>query len=442
MSPIPTIPFNFKPRNYQGPVMRALARGTKRAVLVWHRRSGKDKTLLNYMAASMFDRVGNYGYYFPTSVQGRKILWDGLDRDGFAYMHHFPDEMVENKRKDSMMVWLKNKSTFQIIGTDNIDSVMGTNPIGAVFSEYSLQNPVAWDYIRPILRENGGWAAFIYTPRGMNHGWDLYDKNRDNPEWYCEVLTVNDTKRPDGTPVITEEMIEADRREGMSDELIQQEYFCSFEAAMPGAYYATEMRQARDEGRVCGVQFDPAVHVDTYWDLGMDGSTSIWFGQTCGNQIHLIDYYESNLAGLGAYFRILTEKATENQWVYGRHVAPHDIRVKELTGTMDPDTPPKSRWEIAHEMGVTFEVAKRPEHKQDGIEAVRAIFPRLWIDKDRCRHGINCLTSFRRDYNPDKKVYGLVPVSDWSMHGADALQTLALIYGYAGKFGDMSEVFK
>jgi hypothetical protein len=227
-----TIPYNYTPRNYQTGLFNCLSSGYKRGVAVWHRRSGKDKTLLNLSVKEAHKRVGTYYYFFPTYNQARKALWDGIDRDGFKYMDHIPEELRENTNHSEMKIKLKCGSIIQFIGTDNIDSIMGTNPVGCVFSEYSLQNAEAWDLIRPILTENGGWALFNYTPRGRNHGFLLYEMAKNNPEWFCELLTVDDTD------VITAGMIQAERESGMSEEKIKQEYYCSFEASLQKCFFS------------------------------------------------------------------------------------------------------------------------------------------------------------------------------------------------------------
>jgi phage terminase large subunit len=146
-----TIPFNFEPRSYQVPLLSAIDSGVKRAVSIWHRRSGKDKTLINLVAKKMFERVGTYYYFFPTYSQGKKILWDGMDRMGMKFTDHIPSAVRKRTNDQEMKIEIVNGSMFQVIGTDNIDSIVGTNPIGCIFSEYSLQNPKAWDFVRPIL---------------------------------------------------------------------------------------------------------------------------------------------------------------------------------------------------------------------------------------------------------------------------------------------------
>jgi hypothetical protein len=223
------LPVNYTARPYQMGIVDAIVyKGMKRAVTVWHRRAGKDKTFINILTAMMSKRKGVYYYFLPTYNQGKKIIWDGMDKSGFKFLNHIPEEMILRKNDSEMKIELITGSIFQVVGTDNIDSIMGTNPVGCVFSEYSLQNPQAWEFIRPILLENEGWAIFNFTPRGNNHAKVLYDMARINPNWFCELLTIDDTKDEDGKRYITDEMIEEERVSGMSDSLIQQEYYCKF----------------------------------------------------------------------------------------------------------------------------------------------------------------------------------------------------------------------
>ena len=205
------LPHNFTPRAYQLPVLRALDNGIKRAVIVWHRRAGKEKTCLNFTAKRAFERVGTYFYLFPTYAQAKKVLWQGADKAGFRFLDHFPPRIIKTRQEQDLRLELINGSSIQLIGSDNYDSVMGTNPIGCVFSEYALQNPSAWDYLRPILAENDGWAIFDFTPRGHNHGWQIYEMARGNPDWFAEILTVDDTQ------AISAAAIEAERAAGMSE---------------------------------------------------------------------------------------------------------------------------------------------------------------------------------------------------------------------------------
>ena len=221
------MPYKFTARDYQEDLSSVLDAGYRRGVVVWHRRAGKDKTLINIMATQAAQVVGSYYYFLPTSTQGRKIIWDGMDKAGFKFLGHFPKELLDGPGNATQMkLTLKNGSIFQVIGTDKFDAVMGTNPIGCVFSEYSIQNPQAWNYIRPILVENGGWALFGYTPRGRNHGYELFNKGKQNPhDWYTELQTVRDTG------AIDEEEIQKERDAGMPEDVIQQEFYCSWNAS-------------------------------------------------------------------------------------------------------------------------------------------------------------------------------------------------------------------
>jgi hypothetical protein len=264
-----TLPHNYTPRLYQENLYNSLANGFKRGVAVWHRRAGKDKTLVNIVVKEMFKRVGAYYYFFPTYTQGKKILWDGMDRDGYPFLSHFPEELREGQpNATEMKLKMRNGSLFQVVGSDNINTIVGTNPVGCVFSEYALQDPAGWDFISPILLENDGWSLFNFTPRGYNHGWRIYDMASNNPDWFCEKLTIDDTKRPDGKPVITHAQIDAERAAGKTEDFLQQEYWCSFAASIPGAYFADEMRRAREQGKICDVPADPNLAANTYWDIG------------------------------------------------------------------------------------------------------------------------------------------------------------------------------
>jgi len=407
------IPFNFIPRNYQKPLYNSTSKGYKRGASIWHRRSGKDKTFINLMVKEAFKRVGAYYYFFPTYNQGRKILWNGMDRDGFPFLSHIPEAIRASSNKTEMLITLRNGSLIQVVGSDNIDSIVGTNPIGCVFSEYALQDPRGWDFVRPILRENGGWAFFNFTPRGHNHGYRLYQMAKNNPAWFCEVLTINDTG------VLTGADIQAERDEGMDEDLIQQEYYCSFEAAVLGAYFAKQLALARNQGRISRVPIVPGVPVDTFWDLGINDTTAIWFTQTVGREIRIIHYEEHSGEGLEFYADLLRDLSKDLGLSYGRHVGPHDVEVRELgTG--------KTRIETAAKYGLKFESAPRPERKEDSINAARSLFPYCWIDEVHCERGIDALASYHKGWDEKNRVWRVSPVHDWASNGADAFQTMAL----------------
>lgn len=217
-----TIPFKYTPRPYQLPFLRAMDSGIKRAAITWHRRSGKDKTTWNYTIKRATQEVGTYFYFLPTYTQAKKVIWDGMDKDGFRFLDHIPKELLASKNETEMRIELKNGSIIQLVGADNIDRIVGTNPIGVVFSEYSIMKPTVWDLIRPILTENGGWAIFIFTPRGKNHAWKLMMQAQgDSDKWFAQILTVKETN------AISKEALESEAKE-MPQDLFNQEFNCEF----------------------------------------------------------------------------------------------------------------------------------------------------------------------------------------------------------------------
>lgn len=286
------LPHNFIPRHYQKPAFNAIEDGIKRACLVWHRRAGKDKTALNVTITEMHKRVGAYYYFFPTFAQGRKIIWDGIDKDGFRYIDHFPKELIDGKPNNTeMKIRLKNGSLFQIVGTDNYDAVVGTNPVGLIFSEYALQDPDAWDYFKPIVAENKGWAIFLYTPRGQNHGFQLHQMAKENDQWLSQYLTVDDTKRDDGTPVISDEDIENERKDGMNEDLIQQEFYCSFEYIGGQAFNFSKKYHVIDPIPI--PEFVP-IYMTFDWGYGKPFSVGWWWPDSDGRIYRFAEWYGWN----------------------------------------------------------------------------------------------------------------------------------------------------
>ncbi len=409
------LPYNYEPRPYQLPLLAALDQGYLKLLAVWHRRAGKDKTLINIVAKKMFERVGAYYYFFPTYNQGRKIIWNGMDRSGFKFINHIPQPLIKRVDNQQMLIETINGSIFQVIGTDNIDSVVGTNPIGNIFSEYSLQNPRAWDFIRPIVAENGGWSIFNYTPRGSNHGKALYEMALSDPKhWFVQRLTVDDTHAI-SPEILEQERLEIIKKDG-NDALFQQEYYCSFEVPIQGAYYGSQLMELERQGRITNVPWEPSIPVNTYWDLGIGDSTAIWFEQSVGHEVRIIDYYENSGEGLGHYIKKLKEKT----YVYGEHYAPHDIQVRELSSG-------KSRLESARELGVNFRIQPKLPI-DDGIDAARNLLPMCWFDKEKTERGLNALKSYHKYWDEENKIYSSRPEHDWSSHGSDAFRGMAVSY--------------
>lgn len=405
-----TIPHDWTPRPHQLPLLQALDGGIKRAVCVWHRRAGKDNVSLNFAIKEAIRIPGVYWHMLPTAAQARKVIWDGIDNLGRRIINHaIPHAIRTHTNKSEMRIELVSGSIWQLVGSDNYDSLVGSNPRGVVFSEFSVADPMAWGYIRPILTANGGWAIFIFTPRGKNHAYDLLKMGRGNPEWFCEVLDV------ERTGIISPDQIDGERRAGMSQAMIQQEFFCSFDSALEGAYFGSQMDQARIDGRICKVPYDPAAPAITVWDLGVGDSTAIWIAQLVGREVRIIDYYEASGEGLAHYAKILSGKP----YNFTEHWAPHDIEVRELGSG-------KSRRETALSYGIKFRVIPRLS-VEDGIEAARNLIPRAYFDAEKCDQGIEALKSYRKTFDPKKEVWSEAPLHDWSSHAADAFRYLAIV---------------
>ena len=408
-----TIPHRFKPRGYQLGFFRAIDSGVKRVLLIWPRRHGKDKSCFNALVKKAMERVGNYYYIFPEYNQGRKALWDNIDSKGMRTIDHIPPEITKSKNATEMKIELVNGSIIQVVGAADIDRIVGTNPIGVVFSEYSLIDPLVWGYIYPILAENGGFAWFNLTPRGKNHALRLLESALGKPDWYVSHLNAKECG------VFTDDELEVIRQEYFDlygdYQLYDQEFMTSFDAPIQGAYYAAHLERAKDDGRISNVPYEANLGTFTYWDLGIDDSMTIWIAQFHAREIRLIDYVENNGEGLSFYAGELNRRG----YSFTKHYAPHDIEVRELTTGV-------SRKDTARTLGINFETVTRPAKKEDGIDAVRNILGRCWFDKTKCERGLDALSNYRKDWDDKNKVFKPHPVHDWTSHGADAFQTLAL----------------
>jgi phage terminase large subunit len=298
--------------------------------------------------------------------------------------------------------------------------LIGSSPAGVVFSEWATADPHAWDFIRPILFANNGFALFISTPRGSNHARKMYDLARLEPtRWFCQTLTTADTGifDADGLAGELREMQHSlGEEEGRA--LFEQEYNCSWESAMVGSYYGSYLSRAAAEGRIGRVPIDAAVQVHTAWDLGVSDSTAVWFIQCVGKERRLIDYHEGSGVGLDEYARVLDEKAKRYRWIYGKHYFPHDISVRELGGGG------LSRAQTMRGLGITPTIVPQ-SNVADGINAVRRLLDAAWIDEVRCERGLNALRNYRRAWNDKTKMFSDAPLHDWASHGADALRTFA-----------------
>lgn len=417
------IPNNWSPRPYQMPLWSYLERGGKRAISIAHRRWGKDDVLLHRTAVAMLERPASYWHMLPAYAQARKAIWSAVNpRTGKRRIDEaFPRELRESTNEQEMFIRLKNGATWQCVGSDRYDSLVGAGVAGVTFSEWALANPSAWGYIRPMLEENDGWAAFITTPRGRNHAKDLYDYACSEPGWFSERSSIHDTQ------ALTPEKIEESRREyialygeDIGQAQFEQEYLVSFNAAILGAFYAREMLDVRNEGRIDPtLEAEPGILVHRSWDIGVRDDTTIWFFQVVGGQVYLLDCYSGTGAGVDHYAEIIEQKYTERGWQHGWDWVPHDAKVKEWgTG--------KTRVETMKTLGLRPHVVPNAG-LLDGINAARLTLPRC-VFHPRCEDGINALEMYRREWDDARKVFKANPLHDFSSHYADSFRYMAMAW--------------
>lgn len=402
----------FKARDYQLPVFKALEKdGYKKLVVIWPRRAGKDLVGFNIIIRQAFRRIGTYYYVFPTFSSGRRILWDAITNTGARVLDFIPREVIESTNEQQMRIKLINGSMIQIIGSDNYDNTLiGTNPIGMIFSEYSLQDEKAYIMSKPILAGNDGWALFLSTPRGKNHLYSLFEIAKSNPKvWYSNILTVKDTKH------ISEEEIQADIDRGeISWDLAQQEYYCSFDIGVSGSVYGTALDRMKLNGQITNVPWQPPYRVNTAWDIGND-MTSIIFYQIVGLTVHVIDYYENSGQQIEHYVNHLNSKP----YTWGSHWFPHDMRITEWGGKKF------TRIEKARQLGIKAQIVDSVSI-EDGIEYVKSSMSKIWIDAQKCAKLISALENYRYEYDRKLSRYKEKPLHDKYSHGSDSFRYMCL----------------
>lgn len=389
--------------------------GIKRAVCVWHRRAGKDSTALNLTAVKAWQEVGTYWHLLPTKVQARHVVWNETDAKRRRIIDQvWPPELRESKREDDMAIRLANGSLWQCAGSDNYNSLVGSNVRGVVFSEWSLCDPASWDYIRPILRENGGWAIFIYTPRGRNHGWDLWEATKNSPRFYRSLLDVRQTFREDGSPIVSELDVVHEMEDGMSPEMAQQEFYCSFAAGVVGAYFARALEEAREAkpSRIGKVPHDAMRVVHLHFDLGLRDQTAVWFSQRDAFGWRFFRYEEYRDRALLEVFNEIAQMP----YRFGTINLPHDGAKRDQgTGI-----------QLRHYADDAFreaDVIVHPQYDvQTTIEAARHLITRSWFDEDGCKRGLQVLLNYRKVWDDKRKTYRENPLHDWASHGADAFR--------------------
>ena len=403
----------YKPRSYQLPLIDAWQKGYKRILGILPRRAGKDFCCFNIIIRAALERVGTYWYILPTFTQARRTIWESMTNEGFRFLDLIPPELVESMNSTTMSIVLVNGSRIQLLGSDNYDSLVGSNAIGCVFSEYALQDPRAYQFLRPMLTANDGFAIFISTPRGHNHLHDLYQIAQNNPQdWFCYKLTVDDTQH-----IPLQEIEREIASSELSSDMALQEYWTSFDMGVEGSYYSKYIDKMRVAGRIANVPWEPTFKVHTAWDLGVHDATCIIFFQVIGQNIHFIDCYTNNDKGLDHYAKVL-QQGHRADYVYGKMAAPHDISVREFTSGV-------ARIDKARQLGINFTIAPNLSI-EDGIEATRAMLSKVWLDQVRCAPLLKALESYRREYDSKRKTYKDHPLHDWSSNFADAARMLAV----------------
>lgn len=362
-------------------------------------------------------RPATYWYCLPTQAHARKVLWTAVNpHSGKRRLDEvIPTALVRRQIENEMLIELCNNSTIQLIGSDNVDSLVGSPPAGIVFSEMARADPRAWALTRPILAENNGWMVMISTPTGQNHFHTFYEEAVKDPAWFAEQLPATKTN------VFTPETLEIEKRELIREfgedqgtSLFRSEYMVSFSAGLLGSYFGREMEKAEDEGRISHVAHDPRLQTHLSFDLGMSDSTSIIFYQLVGKEIHVIDYLEGSGVGLDWYARQIQKK----DYTIGQVILPHDAAVRELgTG--------RSRMETLRSLGINGRIIPA-QNIQDGINAVRTLLPSMWFDQRKCAHLVSALKNYRRIFDDKRKTYQDHPYHDWTSHPVDSLRYFCL----------------
>jgi hypothetical protein len=395
-----------------------LENGGKRAIEIWHRRAGKDEVCLHWAAVAAHERRATYWHMLPEYAQGRKAIWVAVNADtGKRRIDEaFPVELRANTNEQEMFIRFKNGSTWQVVGSDRFNAAVGSPPAGIVFSEWALANPAAWGYLAPILEENNGWAVFITTSRGRNHAYTTLQTARSEPDWHHQILPASETG------VISEERIEKQRREyhgifgvEAGDALIEQEYFCSFEAAVLGAYWGKEIAAAEREERICKVEIDNTLPVHKAWDIGIDDPMALWCFQVGPGVVNVVDYYEASGYGFDHYWDWCKERGYHGiDWV------PHDAKVREVGA-------PGGRTRIETMISLGFKPRLQPEAKlMDGINAGRKTLPLARFDAQRCTKGLECLREYKAEWDQQLRTFRKTPKHDWASHGSDAWRGLSM----------------
>ena len=394
----------YAPRAQQAAIHDSLKRFN---VLVAHRRFGKTVLCVNALvdAALRCKKAdGRFAYFAPFFNQAKDVAWTYLKRYALVVPGASANE-------SELRVVFPNGAWVRLYGADNPDRLRGLYLDGVVLDEYADMDPRMWaEVIRPALADRGGWAVFIGTPKGRNAFHALYEAAQTDPAWFAAIYRASETG------IVAAEELQAAAKD-MTPEQYAQEFECSFEAAIVGAYYGKLLGQADAEKRIGSVPWEPRSPVWTAWDLGIGDSTAIWFAQQVGNEVRIIDYVENSGVALGWYASEVADRR-QRGWTFAEHLLPHDAEARELgTG--------KTRTETLASLGIRGKVLPA-QAVDDGINAVRMLLPRCWFDAGRCARGIEALRQYRTEWDDKRKTFRDRPLHDWTSHAADAFRYLAM----------------
>lgn len=411
----------LKPRKYQVGLYEYLDNGGKRAYLAHARRSGKDVICFNYLVKAALQRPGAYVHMLPTISQARKVIWEGPMNDGRRIIDTLcPKEIREKTSEQDMLIRLVNGSTIRVCGSDNYDSIVGSNFHGAVFSEWSLCDPRSWDYLAPIITATNGFAIFIGTPRKgrTNHFCKQWHYADAHPDYYADLKTIDDTR------VMTRQQVEDLIAAGMPREVANQEFFCDWDGPDQGSVYGDWIRKMHQDGRIRPLMYDPRFPVTTIWDFGVRDSTVILFEQHVGDEIRTIDCYFEKGKGLEHYLAVVKQKP----YAYGKHIAPPDAVETEFGSGTTPV-------EIARNHGIHFTVAPKISVSA-GIAAVRAVLPRSVFCERNCGRFIEAMQQYSYKWDDKLMVFSQNPLHDWCSDFADAKRYSAITPNVQGTLPD------
>ena len=383
-------------------------RSARWACLVAHRRAGKTVSCINDLIRRAFvdDKVnGRYAYIAPYYSQAKSIACD--------YLLRYTEDVRVNANASELWVELLNGARIRLFGADNPDALRGLYLDGVILDEVADMRPRVWgEIIRPLLADREGWAVFIGTPKGHNFFYEIWKTANASDSWFATSIKASTSGL-----IKAEEL--KDASQGMTDDPYEQEFECSFEAAILGAYYGKELKVLEDQGRLTKVEYDRSLPVFTAWDLGYHDDTAIFFYQVTHSEIHVIDYF----SGSGLAVHDYAEAVTSKGYRYERHYLPHDARAKTLASGG------KSIIEqLASYLGISKLAIVPSLSIQDGIQAARLMMPRVWFDKEHCESAVELLKQYQREWDEDKKAFRDKPRHDNTSHCADAFRMMAVAW--------------